>query len=203
MVGATEKLGRVPRVHDACAYLAQMHGSRQKAIGLACLIRAGDPAGISGLENNLPALAEADLIANLPGVLFGWTGSDPATVASQGRIATSPAAPPQLVWGANKALSYIHTVDALPYLVELVDNEDREIRIDAVYGLWAFANGVPILDTTRSDYPAYLSPRPTRWSDTMGVALRADASDADIDECVAFWKDWWRTNQKLIRSGAY
>ena len=204
MVGATAKLGRVPRVHDACAYLAQMPGSRQKAIGFACLIRAGDPAGIAGLEKKLPEMAQPDLIRDLPGVLFGWAGPDPAVVARLGRIAAAPTAPPQLVWGACNALSHVHTAEALPYLVELLDYKDREVRIDAVFGLWAFANGMPILDTTRGDYSAYWYPRPTRWREaTFSVSLRRDASDAEIEKCVAFWKDWWRTNQKVIRSGTF
>jgi hypothetical protein len=203
MVGATAHLARLPRVHDACAYLAQMPGSRQKAIGLACLINAGDPAGIAGLENNLAGMDERDLVAILPGVLFGWTGSDPAAVTSLGRIATSPATPYRIAWGAGKALSYVHTVEALPYLAELLYSEDREMQIDGVFGLWAFANGMPVVGGAGSDDPAYWKPSPTRWGEaTIRFDVGVASPDADIEKCVAFWKDWRQANQKVVQSGA-
>ena len=203
MVGATTKLARLPRVRDACAYLAQMPGSRQKAIGLACLINAGDPAGIAGLENNLAGMDERDLVAILPQALFGWTGSDPAAVTSLGRIATSPATPYQVAWGAGKALSYVHTVEALPYLAELLYSEDREMRIGGVFGLWAFANGMPVVGGAGSDDPEYWKPSPTRWGEaTIRFNVGVASADADIEKCVAFWQDWWQTNQKVVQSGA-
>jgi hypothetical protein len=197
MVWATAKLGRVPRVHDACAYLAQMPGSRQKAIGLACLIAAGDPAGIAGIEKNLPGMDERDLTAIVVGVLLFWRGSDSASVASLGRIATARSTPYRTAWGAGKALGYIQSADALPYLAELLDHGDIEIRIDAVFGLSMFAHSKPIPDGAGSDYPECWNPRPTRWS------ILFNEGGTGLDECVSFWKDWWRTNQKMIRSGAY
>ena len=189
--------GASAKVRDAFTYLSRLPGSRPKAIGLAGLISVGDPAGVIGLERELSRLAQDDLAGVIAGPLFGsWRNPDRAAASSLGRVLTRPGTPYRLLLLGAKALSYIHTADALPYLVKLLDSTDREVRVDAVRGLWMFANGVAIQDPKRIDSAAYLKPRPTAWSEqTRAFVVSGDASDEKVEECVRFWKGWWLSHE--------
>ncbi len=185
------------RVHDAFASLARMYSSLPKAIGLAGLIGMNDPAGVVTLEKDFSAITETDLSELVAGSLYGsFRNADPAGVSSLGRVLVKRGLPGPFLLLGVKALSRIHSADALPYLVQLLDNQNREIRIDAANGLWDFANGVPVQDPMRNGTTAYVRPRPTRWSDeTKQVWLPHEAPEDQIDKSVTFWKAWWQANR--------
>jgi hypothetical protein len=67
-------------------------------------------------------------------------------------------------------LASIHTIAALPFLAALLDGPDPALRVEAIGGLGAFANGLPIQTTQGIPSLSYLQPganAPYRTSDTV------------------------------------
>jgi hypothetical protein len=200
MVGATFGLGSSARVHDSFMYLAQLPGSRQKAIGIACLIANKDPAGLALLEQHVQELTEYDLHVIVAPWILGWRNTDPSAIKSLGRIATGPRATGGLLKYACVALAEIHTVDTIPYLRLLLDSPDRNARIDAIGSLIAFVTGLPVHTPENSLTMEFMKPSPTPYSSDPSwreFAMRSDSSDAELQAAVAFWKKWLSAHPEL------
>lgn len=103
------------RVRTAAAYLAQMPASRQKAIGIGCLLGMKDSSGMALLDQNLQELDQQDMARLIANPVLGWTETDPAGINSLGRVAVNPRTSGTLLKFAAYALASIHTLDTLPW----------------------------------------------------------------------------------------
>jgi hypothetical protein len=203
MVDATSGMGQSVALLQACEALAGMSGSRQKAIGIGCLIAANDSNGVVLLQQHLSDIAIDDLNRIVAAPLLGmWRSADPVATASLGLIATSPGISPILTRSAATALSAIHTSVALPYLAQLLNNADPDIQVDGALGLSSFANGLPIHTAHNTANLNFLRPsgsasfRTPDTSQHLGVAR--NAPDTQRKEFISYWKTWWQANQQTL-----
>jgi hypothetical protein len=202
MVEGTYGLGTSARVHDAFMYLAQLSGSRQKAIGYACLIANKDPAGLALLAQHIQELTDYDLQVVVARTILSWHDPDPAATRSIGRIATSPRATGTLLRCACLALREIHTVETLPFLRLLLDSPDRNARLDAIASLIAFVTGLPVHTPENSVTMEFMKPSPTPYSNDSSwrkFPITSDSSDAELQVAVAFWKQWLSAHPELTQ----
>ena len=200
MVGGTFGLGSSQRVHEAFVYLAQLPGSRQRAIGIACLIDAKDALGLELLSQHIGDLDGHDLQTIAGPTVLGWRGTDSGAIASLGRIATSPRATGALLKYACIALDEIHSAETLPYLRLLLDNPDRGARVDAIRGFVEFINGYPVHTPENSLTMEFMTPSPTPYSSDATwkqYGATPDASDAQLQAAVTFWKGWLSSHPEL------
>jgi hypothetical protein len=201
MVEATRGLGTSPRVHDALTFLSEMPFSRPKAIGIAGLLNANDPAGITALSNHVTEINQADLDRVVAGVLYAyWRNPASTAVTGLGQAATAPSASGMFLKSAATALAAIHTRDTVPYLAQLLDSNNSDIQIEAILGLVQFVNGYPVRTRENVINGAAIMPSATPYSSDASwkqYAVGRNASTSDVHQAALFWKGWLRTHQLI------
>jgi len=172
----------------------------QKILGLSGLIRGGSAVALSAV---LEIASSLDAYPLESGVLFNairneFRSTDPASVETLGKIASTTGRSQLLREAAARALVAIHTQQALPYLAALLD--DPDLRGEGVGGLASFANGLPV--QTAADVPSlrYLQRPPSapymNKATIENFALGSGA--AANDTRVSFWKAWWQQNRAAL-----
>lgn len=100
------------------------------------------------------------------------------------------------------ALSAIHTAATLPYLATLFDDPDINLRIEAIGGVGAFANGLPIQTLSGTPSLAHLqfpAAAPYMTTDTqLHFALGALAIVPNEAAYLSYWKQWWLQNKTTL-----
>jgi hypothetical protein len=90
----------------------------------------------------------------------------------------------------------------MPYLAALLDDPDPDLRVEAVGGIGAFANGLPVQTAASLASMSYLQPSsnaPYRTADTVAhFAMGTRAIEKDEASYVAFWKSWWDQNRARL-----
>jgi hypothetical protein len=116
-----------------------------------------------------------------------------------GRVATDSLMPTTLREVTTHALAAVHTAAALLFLATLLDDPDLNLRVEAVGGMGAFANGLPVQTRQRVATLAYLqfpANAPYKTQDTVAhFALGRQAIAANETSYISFWKDWWSKNR--------
>jgi len=177
---------------------------QQQILGLNGLIRGG-----SG-----PALATAIQAAFVFGayplesgilrqsVRDDFRAADAPSIAALGQSAVGSANPATFRQAAAHALAAIHTIQTLPYLSTLLNDMDADLRVEAIRGLGAFANGLPVQTAARVPSLAYLQLPPSapfRTTDTLAnFALGSNAIQRDEAAYLSFWKQWWTEQRTAL-----
>jgi len=177
----------------------------QQIIGLSGLIRAGSGASLSSAvkeqagfvssptENSILLLSIRDF----------FRAPDSASVATLGQAVvdqTNPNTP--FREAAAHALAAIHTVATLPYLADLLGDQDLSLRVEAVGGMGAFANGLPVQTPAGVASLAYL--RFPASAPYMTVATRANFAlgrqtvERNEAAYLSFWRQWWLDNKTSL-----
>jgi hypothetical protein len=150
--------------------------------------------------------AELDLVNSSPRNFYvamslrGWRSGDPKAVEHLGKIAGNAYFKPD----AAEALSRIHTRDAVPHLVELLDSKDIAVRRSAIHGLSLFVAGVPILTAERTINMVYLGEHEKSEFYDNGIAPYVSVTPVGIpagpvDQYVTAWRLWWlRTKPRML-----
>lgn len=188
--------------------LAQSTVPRAKAVGYQGLLVQNDSNTIKELELQGPSLTQGNLaIVIAAGIGHYYRNADPAGVASLGRIATQVQGVQQTLpfkAAAARALAWIHTREALPFLAKMLSDPDPDIRTSGVGGLAMFANNEPV----RTVSPISVTPRPPvyePWYRTSETANHSIMSKETLMQreayYVGFWTKWWQDNQGTIMAG--
>jgi hypothetical protein len=187
--------------------LAQSGVPRVKAIGYRGLLMQNDRNAIEEIEQQAASLAQANsgaLIATAIGELY--RNADPQGIAALGHMATGDQSSRTLAFknAAARALAWIHTREALPYLAKMLSDPDPAIRAYGVGGLAMFANNEPV----QAASPISTAPRPPvyqPWYRTPETASHSTMSKEVIiqqeSEYIVFWSRWWQDNQATIMAG--
>jgi hypothetical protein len=164
--------------------------------GIQGLIAEGDPGGVKRAAAEWDELAASADVNPIIGALMGYSNaSDPDAVRALGALALRPDAEAGLRENTVYALRAIHTREALPALVALLDDKSEQIQSYALSGLCLFArNGPPVtpqsippMSWLESRQPTpYLTPETQRYC-FLGGHLDAALAGANI----GFWKSWW------------
>ena len=100
-----------------------------------------------------------------------------------------------------RAIAAIHTTESLPMLAKLLQGDNAEERMRAVFGISAFANGCPAQtpdNVVTLEYLQFMNPAPYRNPDTIShFAFRRGPAEQE-SELSAFWLKWWNINQSEL-----
>lgn len=180
--------------------LSQDNAPSRKVLGLAGLLRRGDPGALKQLE-----LQWTDLMASPNrgllefGIEASYRNPDPAGVAVIGRLANNAALRLSLRKALAGALASIHSRESVPFLVQLLDSPDLELQSWGVGGLAFFANhgpgkpGAPMSAQTSGKEDA-----PFRTKDTLAHFAMGGAFEKNRDNYVQFWKAWWAEHRQKL-----
>ena len=95
---------------------------------------------------------------------------------------------------AAHALAAIHTAATLPYMAALLEDSNSNLRIEAIGGMGAFANGLPTQTLEAVPSLSYLqlpTSSPYQTADTIANFAMGKAIAARESVYLAFWKTWW------------
>jgi hypothetical protein len=122
-----------------------------------------------------------------------WTSPNETAITLLGRIASFRGGGFQNA--AANALAFLHTLQTLPFLAQLLGSDNVQTRELAIQGMSRFVDGLPIQTTRNFPGGAYLEaagPTPYRTPDTDRYSLsRGWLNGRDDKPYVEFWKAWW------------
>lgn len=108
---------------------------------------------------------------------------------------------PELRSAGIRAIAAIHTKESLPMLARLLQGDNAEERMRAVFGISAFANGCPVQtpdNVVTLEYLQFKNPAPYRTPETIShFAFRRGPAEQE-SELSAFWLKWWNMNQSEL-----
>lgn len=190
LLGGSRTPGKVP----IFARMQQSSNPNAALVGFVGLVRYGDPNTLDRIESMLPALREAQLFSELSAALEMRIDASPVNVAALGRLATNNRVPAYVPRSAAYALRSIHSREALPYLVSLLDSGDAELRQHAFSGLSMFVENLGLV--TPESVPPMTWARPVgparyRTSETDKFRGLSRVPIAEHPQFATFWKSWW------------
>lgn len=178
-------------------------------LAVLCIrLRQQDSNALLGLEKDWKTYAFSPGREMLVSTLSNFSNPDPAGVHVLGKIAVSPeATEDDPVFFAQKAavraLRGIHSAQAMPYLIELLEHSQQEIREFAVDGISLFYKELPItrpgsLEQSMAMDDAFNPGKhkgKQRTAEDDHVHLGRFTDPGKEAEVVAFWKSWWQQNK--------
>jgi hypothetical protein len=174
-------------------------------LGLSGLIRSGNASALTIAIQKAPAAAPGDPAIGilLRSIKDDFRATDANSVAALGAAATNSSNPNTAFReAAAHALAAIHTSATLPFLATLLDDSDFNLRVEAVGGMGAFANGLPTQTKASVSSLSYLQlPAGARYKTDATVANLAfgvQAITRNEASYLSFWKSWWSENRASL-----
>ena len=182
--------------------LADAASPDAKALALAGLIRNGDVAALGRVQTENDSLTKSAQFTHIVNsICWYYRNSGTQSVSVLGTIAGNPMASIALQRCAVHALRSIHTKESLPALRQMLESSDQTIRYDAIQGLAAYANNLPIQTIDNTAGMAYLKPLgdgPFATSETRANMPSLPAFRANEQKYLTFWKQWWEQVQSKL-----
>jgi hypothetical protein len=182
--------------------LSASASASQQIIGISGLIRGGS---FSALTSAIQIASASPATAPRNGLLLlsirdYFRATDLPSIAAIGGIATnSTNANPALREALAHVMAAVHTAATLPYLATLLNDPDANLRVEAVGGIGAFANGLPVQTSAGVPSLAYLqrpSTAPYMTAETIAnFAMGFQAIEQNEPQYLAFWGRWWSLNR--------
>jgi hypothetical protein len=177
----------------------------QKIIGLSGLIRSGNAGALGTAAGSSSSFAaySSEMGILLFSVRNYFRSSDASAVSALGGVATgATTSTTALREAAAHALASIHTATALPYLVDLLGDQNVALRVEAIGGIGSFANGLTMqtLDNTASlAYLQYPASATYMTADTKAnFALGTQAIERNETAYLSFWTQWWTQHRTAL-----
>lgn len=164
-----------------------------KAVAIAVGVAQNKTEALRELTNNFATYSLCPA-AHVGGQYISrFYSLDPEAIKYLGILATSspPTESPGIGMSASEALERLHTKEAVPYLIKLLDDPRDYLRPLAINGLSAYVQGLLPVRSDQTISDAY-APYPLR---TVGPLLRHTTphlhTDPGESDAVAFWKAWF------------
>ncbi len=174
-------------------------------LGLSGLIRSGNASALTSAIQKAPAAPSGDPAIGilLRSIRDDFRATSANSVAVLGVAATSSSNPNSTFReAAGHALAAIHTSATLPFLATLLDDSDLNLRVEAVGGMGAFANGLPTQTKASVASLSYLqlpAGAPYKTDATVAnLAFGVQAITRNQASYLSFWKSWWSQNRASL-----
>jgi hypothetical protein len=183
--------------------MADSTSPEPKILGLSGLIRDGNASAVAAAAPVAALVgdnrAQAILLLSIRD-FFRATDTDSVTAIGHGATDSTNSA--AFREAAAHALAAIHTATALPFLATLLDDSNQNLRIEAIGGMAAFANGLAVQTSAGMPSLAHLQFRPNapyKTADTVAhLALGRQAVAPNEASYLSFWKTWWGQNRASL-----
>lgn len=185
-----------PTANVRSVFRRWLQGTSSKliAISLQALIPEGDIEALTRVatDESLKSNPSAEIIF---GKVREFRNPDATAVALLGRLATSSSTNIKLRGAAATALGWIHTQQTLPYLAQLLGEQNVTLVAAAVGGLSGYANNLPV----GGSHPAAGAWK-HRTDETMTHSVfDENAIRTQSDYFVGYWKAWWQQRQAELQ----
>jgi len=175
-----------------------------RTMGWAGLIAANEPDGVKLAAAGWNEIPHPDDLYPVIGSLMSYSNpNDRDAVVALGALALRDSSEPQLRDNTSYALRCIHTKEALPTLVALLDQKQARTVENALAGLCLFVRNAPTV--TSASIPSmswmqiqppatYLTPETEPYCRLGGAIDSAKAA-----RYINFWKSWWTAHGPEIQ----
>jgi hypothetical protein len=172
-------------------------------LGLSGLIRSGSSGALDSATKSEPEFARYPIENGIltAAIRSAFRASDASSVAVLGAASSdSTDLNSSYREAIAHALASIHTATTLPFLAALLDDPIAALRAEAISGIGAFANGLPIqtnADVASLSYSQLSgTSSPYRTEDTiLNFARGQQAISQNENKYLSFWKLWWSQNR--------
>lgn len=202
---ALATLGDQPTLLTIYRELASDQAGYLRGVGIAGLIAANDPAGPKQAAAEFRTLFHDAYVGPIAMSLMGYCNpEDGDAVLAVGRLATEnlDLNMPLLQKSAARALNAIHTKEAMPSLIALLDSDDTEVGGQAWNGICLFVRNAPIVtpqSIPSGSWRQSREPAPFRTSQTDAYCwMNPLPASGAPPEYIAFWKSWWRDHGRDV-----
>lgn len=200
--GLTDNLRKLPAeiLRSAYLQLADEESPHLRSIAISGLISINDPEGPKRAAAELKALSASAHVNPIVQSLSGYhNANDPDAVRAIARLAETDLPIPLLKENASYALRVLHTKEAVPVLIALLDSDEAPVRANALAGICLFVrNAVTVTpDAVRTmSWMSSREPAPLRTAETDRFCWIGGTPEeaARLTDHVAFWKDWWQNH---------
>lgn len=172
-----------------------------EAVGLAGLVLRAQPGALTDVVQMWPSIGADPHSALVVTMLRdAWRASDATSVEELSAISGNPALPDEVQSASLRALSSIHTSEALPALAALLESSSPSEQMLGIFGLASFANGCPIQTRDNTASLAYLFCNPSGPygnQETLQNFALAGASTTQVSAAISFWQQWWTSHPEL------
>jgi hypothetical protein len=181
--------------------LATEENIHLRAAGVQGLIAANDPDGVKLAAAHWTELAKSSSAQQIIASLMGYSNAqDPAAIRAVGTLATIEPPPPGLRENASYALRAIHTKEALPALIGLLDSNEERVASNALAGLCLFVRNAPTVTPQSIPSMSWMKtqePAPYLTAETQPYCSLG-GKVSDVERYTGFWKSWWSAHQAEI-----
>ncbi len=183
--------------------MANSTSAERKILGLSGLIRAGNASALAAAAPITSSLgdhpAQGILLLSIRD-FFRATDAD--SVVAIGSSATDSSQSAAFREAAAHALAAIHTAASLPFLATLLEDPNQNLRIEAIGGMAAFANGLAVQTSGGVPSLSHLqlpSNAPYKTVETVAhLAFGRQAIAPNEASYLSFWKSWWEQNRASL-----
>jgi hypothetical protein len=189
-----------PAVQTILARFVTLSAPGFPEMGLTGMLETGTPGAIAQLQQLGPSVGVQWAGTVATALAQSFRDTTPSSVTQLAQFAGAGTTSAALRKAAVRALAAIHTKEALPFLVSLLNSADPYEQAQGVFGLGSFANGCPTQTPANSvsmDYLSFKKPSKFRTADTVAnfaFGGQPVAGDSALAQRVTFWQNWWAVN---------
>ena len=195
---------RMDGVVELAERFSKSNSDQLRAYPLLWRIRAGDSKALNEIENDKKLTQRQE--AAIATVIGSYRGDDPLFIEGLGKL-TSNAFPNSIRQQAGYVLRAVHTKEAVPILVGMLDSDLDDLKYNGVMGLAAFALDTPVLTPEIVRTMGWLRPGPKNKSAAYAIPLEEATKympttisfSFDQARYISYWKNWWVTNYSYIQ----
>lgn len=200
-----EALGTLdtPAIRRLLKLKLNSQSAREQAEATAALLVRGEIDALKHILANaqqMARVAEAEDVSRMLKVMF--RNPDPEAVRLLIQIAGEAKLPMEWRDAAVSALRAMHPAEAMPFFASLLESENADWRMLAVFAISAFVNGAPMQTSANIASMEYLQlvlPAPFKTEETVKHYAFRRASENQEARLVAFWRQWWADNYKRLQ----
>lgn len=188
-------------IETVLANLRTSQNPALRAVGLAGSVLRAQPGALTNIVQmwpNIGADPHSALVVTM--LRDAWRASDATSVEELSAISGNPALPDEIRSASLRALSSIHTPEALPALAALLNSPSPSEQTLGIFGLASFANGCPIQTRDNTASLAYLFCNPSGPygnQETLQNFALAGASTTQLSKAISFWQQWWNSHPEV------
>ena len=186
-------------IYESLAVSPSPHAA---AIGIAGLVRSSNPTAPGRVKSEYRAISKSVHFSHVVNGICGYYHStSPQALAALADLATDTNGEISLRRCSAHALRAVHTKDALSALRQLLDSADQTTRYEAVFGLAAFANNLPIQlpeNTANMGFLKSAGDGPFTTTATRSNTPSLPEFRGNETKYLTFWKQWWAEVQAKL-----
>lgn len=192
-------------VAELAVRFSKSNSEQLRSFAMSWRIQGGDSKALTELEDEKTLLRSENRSSEIANAISSYRGSDPLFIQSLGKLTSKPI-PARIREEAGRVLRAVHSKEAVPFLVAMLDSDLDNLKYDGVMGLASFAQDLPVTTPENVRTGNWLKPGPNSKSATYAVAPQeasqympaTDTFEKNQTRYIGYWKTWWANHRSVL-----